>query len=72
MHFNKLEKMEKSNRLADQDTKAAVFLFYPICLDFKLYLQIFRQIQSENLVAIFQTSIYLLENRTIRLTEIIK
>ena len=46
--FNKSEKTEKSNRLANQDKKAAAFLFYPTCRDFKLYLQSFRQIQSEN------------------------
>ena len=47
-HFNKSEKAEKSNRLADQDKKVATFWFYPVRRDFKLYLQSFRQIQSEN------------------------
>ena len=47
-HFNKSEKAEKSNSLADQDKKAAAFWFYPVRRDFKLYLQSFRQIQSEN------------------------
>ena len=47
-HFNKSEKAEKSNRLADQDQKAAAFWFYPVLQGFKLYLQSFRQIQSEN------------------------
>ena len=47
-HFNKSEKAEKSNRLADQDNKAAAFWFCPVRRDFKLYLQSIRQIQSEN------------------------
>ena len=47
-HFNKSEKTENSNCLADEDKKAAAFWFYPIRRDFKLHLQSFRQIQSEN------------------------
>ena len=47
-HFNKSDKAEKSNSLADQDKNAAAFWFYLVRRDFKLYLQSFRQIQSEN------------------------
>ena len=47
-HFNKSENTERSNHLADQDEKAAAFWFYPIRRDVKLYLQSFRQIESEN------------------------
>ena len=32
-HFNKSEKAEKSNLLADQDKKAAAFWFYPVHRD---------------------------------------
>ena len=41
-YFYKSEKMEKSNRLANQEKIAAAFLFYHVRRDFKLYFQSFQ------------------------------